>query len=267
MNRPPSPRDFWWSKHQQACGGSYVKIKEPEGYKKKETRGAKKEKERSSGSKDIRELIRSSAKPMPEKQTPDNSEGTCNIILSPPTDIFKGRGFTLGSGNPHHQDDKESDVRTKMLVAAEKRRTEREFRGSGTSHGIKRSRDDLSKEVTKPMKRSKQLDHDDDDEKKECIIITDTPVSKKNSVEEAPSIIVPDSSPGPSNVIVIDESGPDTNSTRDATPLPENWFQSAEDYRTCPVCGIGNIHSSIINTHISLCLEAEELFQLIDEED
>ncbi|XP_076041020.1 DNA-dependent metalloprotease SPRTN [Oratosquilla oratoria] len=38
MNRVPGPRDPWWSQHQQTCGGSYTKIKEPEGY------GAKKRK-------------------------------------------------------------------------------------------------------------------------------------------------------------------------------------------------------------------------------
>lgn len=32
MNRAPSPRDPWWSDHQRKCGGSFVKIKEPENY-------------------------------------------------------------------------------------------------------------------------------------------------------------------------------------------------------------------------------------------
>ena len=35
MNRAPGSTDFWWKQHQQTCGGSYVKIKEPEGYQKK----------------------------------------------------------------------------------------------------------------------------------------------------------------------------------------------------------------------------------------
>ena len=35
MNRAPSPRDPWWAEHQRTCGGTYIKIKEPEGYKKK----------------------------------------------------------------------------------------------------------------------------------------------------------------------------------------------------------------------------------------
>jgi hypothetical protein len=30
MNRPPGPTDFWWKKHQQECGGTYIKIEGPE---------------------------------------------------------------------------------------------------------------------------------------------------------------------------------------------------------------------------------------------
>eukprot|EP00057_Strongylocentrotus_purpuratus_P032215 XP_786958.1 PREDICTED: uncharacterized protein LOC581887 [Strongylocentrotus purpuratus] len=40
MNRVPSPRDPWWGEHQRSCGGTYTKIKEPEGYGKK--KGGKK---------------------------------------------------------------------------------------------------------------------------------------------------------------------------------------------------------------------------------
>lgn len=30
MNRPPSKSDSWWKKHEEACGGTYMKIAEPE---------------------------------------------------------------------------------------------------------------------------------------------------------------------------------------------------------------------------------------------
>ncbi|NXI60059.1 SPRTN protein, partial [Chloroceryle aenea] len=35
MNRPPSARDFWWLEHQQTCGGTFIKVKEPENFSKK----------------------------------------------------------------------------------------------------------------------------------------------------------------------------------------------------------------------------------------
>ncbi|XP_061480473.1 DNA-dependent metalloprotease SPRTN [Rhineura floridana] len=35
MNRAPSANDFWWSEHQQTCGGTFTKIKEPENNSRK----------------------------------------------------------------------------------------------------------------------------------------------------------------------------------------------------------------------------------------
>lgn len=35
MNRAPSPHDPWWADHQQACGGQFNKVKEPDNYKAK----------------------------------------------------------------------------------------------------------------------------------------------------------------------------------------------------------------------------------------
>uniref|UniRef100_A0A8C3WZN6 SprT-like N-terminal domain n=1 Tax=Catagonus wagneri TaxID=51154 RepID=A0A8C3WZN6_9CETA len=34
-NRAPSAHDYWWAEHQKNCGGTYIKIKEPENYSKK----------------------------------------------------------------------------------------------------------------------------------------------------------------------------------------------------------------------------------------
>ncbi|XP_003410944.1 DNA-dependent metalloprotease SPRTN isoform X1 [Loxodonta africana] len=34
-NRAPSAHDYWWAEHQRTCGGTYIKIKEPENYSKK----------------------------------------------------------------------------------------------------------------------------------------------------------------------------------------------------------------------------------------
>nr|XP_030695412.1 sprT-like domain-containing protein Spartan isoform X5 [Globicephala melas] len=34
-NRAPSAHDYWWAEHQKTCGGTYIKIKEPESYSKK----------------------------------------------------------------------------------------------------------------------------------------------------------------------------------------------------------------------------------------
>merc|ERR1719268_192890 len=33
MNRAPGPNDRWWGQHQQTCGGTFLKFKEPENFK------------------------------------------------------------------------------------------------------------------------------------------------------------------------------------------------------------------------------------------
>ena len=35
MNRAPGPSDKWWGQHKQNCEGTFVKVKEPEGFLKK----------------------------------------------------------------------------------------------------------------------------------------------------------------------------------------------------------------------------------------
>ncbi|XP_042673013.1 DNA-dependent metalloprotease SPRTN, partial [Centrocercus urophasianus] len=35
INRAPSAREFWWAEHQENCGGTFTKVKEPENFSKK----------------------------------------------------------------------------------------------------------------------------------------------------------------------------------------------------------------------------------------
>ncbi|KAM4712590.1 DNA-dependent metalloprotease SPRTN [Anableps anableps] len=71
MNRAPSSLDPWWEDHQRTCGGTYTKVKEPEGYGKKNKRTSEKkpagngkpsETTKGSGSQDIRNVIPFSGK-------------------------------------------------------------------------------------------------------------------------------------------------------------------------------------------------------------
>lgn len=38
MNRAPSQADWWWAQHQSRCGGTFVKVSEPEGFKEKQAK-------------------------------------------------------------------------------------------------------------------------------------------------------------------------------------------------------------------------------------
>ncbi|XP_046355930.2 DNA-dependent metalloprotease SPRTN-like [Haliotis rufescens] len=72
MNRAPSSRDPWWGDHQRTCGGTYTKVKEPEGYGQKKGKKDKESKKE--------EVI-------PDKKT----------VKSPDIRSFWGQGQVTGS--------------------------------------------------------------------------------------------------------------------------------------------------------------------------
>ena len=57
MNRAPGPSDRWWKEHENSCGGTFNKIKEPEGYGKKKGKENKKVSDLAQGSKGIRQWL------------------------------------------------------------------------------------------------------------------------------------------------------------------------------------------------------------------
>ncbi|XP_039981076.1 DNA-dependent metalloprotease SPRTN [Xiphias gladius] len=86
MNRAPSSLDPWWEDHQRKCGGTYTKVKEPEGYGKKGKRDGKKHGKASD--------MTASGNGKPSSTTAGSgSQDIRNIIP------FSGKGFLLG-GKP-----------------------------------------------------------------------------------------------------------------------------------------------------------------------
>ncbi|NXN27205.1 SPRTN protein, partial [Nycticryphes semicollaris] len=78
MNRAPSARDFWWAEHQETCGGTFTKVKEPENF-------SKKSKEKSQPA----NLPNSESTNKGKTQTRDAKD------LMP----FGGKGYRLGGGD------------------------------------------------------------------------------------------------------------------------------------------------------------------------
>ncbi|XP_019382978.1 PREDICTED: sprT-like domain-containing protein Spartan [Gavialis gangeticus] len=79
MNRAPSARDFWWVEHQESCGGTFTKVKEPENYSKK-------------GKEKTQPGKLSSSKPSDDK---GKKHGHDTQILIP----FSGNGYRLGGAD------------------------------------------------------------------------------------------------------------------------------------------------------------------------
>ena len=122
MNRAPSPRDPWWSQHQQSCGGTYKKIKEPENYrKKKTTKQSKDGNKKPDRSMNIKDLFKKNE----AGSTKAESGGVSVSEVKP----FEGTGHRLSDPKDRVSsagiDDKLSK-REKMLLAAEKRQREAE---------------------------------------------------------------------------------------------------------------------------------------------
>ncbi|XP_044024836.1 DNA-dependent metalloprotease SPRTN [Siniperca chuatsi] len=92
MNRAPSALDPWWEDHKRTCGGTYTKVKEPEGYGKKGKKDGKTSEKKASGN----------GKPS-STTTGSGSQDIRNIIP------FSGKGFLLGgsqsstSSSPSHK--------------------------------------------------------------------------------------------------------------------------------------------------------------------
>ncbi|XP_029352533.1 DNA-dependent metalloprotease SPRTN [Echeneis naucrates] len=78
MNRAPSSLDPWWEDHRRTCGGTYTKIKEPEGYGKK-------------GKKDGKKNVRASGNDKASSTTAGSGLQDIRNIIP-----FSGKGFLLG---------------------------------------------------------------------------------------------------------------------------------------------------------------------------
>lgn len=86
MNRAPSALDPWWGHHQSTCGGTYTKVKEPEGY-------GKKGKAQKDGGKDKTNAAKKPAAKPGTLGTTAGSQDIRNIIP------FSGKGFLLGGSS------------------------------------------------------------------------------------------------------------------------------------------------------------------------
>ncbi|KFZ52956.1 SprT-like domain-containing protein Spartan, partial [Antrostomus carolinensis] len=77
MNRAPSARDFWWAEHQETCGGTFTKVKEPENFSKK-----------------------SKEKTQPAKLPNSESTNKGKTQIRGMQDLmpFSGKGYRLGGG-------------------------------------------------------------------------------------------------------------------------------------------------------------------------
>lgn len=101
VNRAPSKNDYWWAEHQATCGGTFIKIKEPDKYSSKK-KTSKKDERKQEKTKDIRTMLETSSKT--DTHTTETHSGT-----------------GMETKTSRSKDDSLKERREKMLKAAEKR--------------------------------------------------------------------------------------------------------------------------------------------------
>lgn len=89
MNRAPSAQDPWWGDHMRTCGGTYTKVKEPEGYGKKGKKDGKTSEKKTSEKKTSEKKASGNEKPS-STTTGSQLQDIRNMIP------FSGKGFLLG---------------------------------------------------------------------------------------------------------------------------------------------------------------------------
>lgn len=114
-NRAPGPSDYWWNDHKRKCGGTFIKIKEPENFQAKQKSNGKSTAKKNSGNKingDITKYIsnnnnktinsvsNTTGKPVLKNSNTNlkTKSGGSNFNPSPPKPkipLFTGNGHTI----------------------------------------------------------------------------------------------------------------------------------------------------------------------------
>ena len=229
MNRAPSPHDTWWNEHAASCGGTFVKVKEPEDYSRKKDKRKEKEEPVGKGSKNIVDMFKK-ATDEPSSQSEQSKTDSKRryivngrIVVNNDADSStRSRDSPAGpSDSPHPLSQQEyQDMRSKMLEAATKRL-----------------------DTNKKRRSVKRLNANPD--------TSIEPLKKKSLASIGQDVVV----------INDEEPSSDCSSTvsyRSNVSI-ELCNSPSDDKRECPVCGRRNIPYQVINTHIEYCLEEMEL--------
>ena len=272
INRAPSCNDTWWAEHQRTCGGTFKKVKEPEGYcaKGKNNKGgaAKQNDSKQGNIKQLLEVKGSSSKDKETNTVPFAGKGH---VLNFSDKTVKGARKEEARDSSTVDLTVEVSMREKLLAAAENRLKGSEQRGkkkrkSLTGRGSK-SREDtstgngdlrkhfkrVSSEATEsqPVKKTRTSDSDD------CQVLDAATVKDNHAVYGRQT--------GGSSTRVNDRTvslhNPDMIMIEDDEDslLSQGSTGSSVPQKTCPVCLRTDIPETVLSIHVHLCLEEMEL--------
>ena len=240
MNRPPSNKDSWWSKHQETCGGTYIKIKEPDDYKKKgKTNEGKGSKTPQGKNANIKKLL--------EKESSNTDSSTLKQSFQK-TEAGSGSGHILGGMKQEDLSRQFSRPSEAAAFAAQKRHSQ--TNKSPASKRMKESSKgkELYKDITKVDKRSV----------KEIGTVNKSSVSpSKTSTSTASKDIRDLFSKGTKCSRKSGHSITEDVPCSSSSIIPQEDEEDIVDLTSdnaCPICGFTSLNADLLSTHINECL-------------
>ena len=233
MNRPPSSKDSWWAKHQETCGGTYTKIKEPDDYKKKgKTNEGENSKTLQGKKTDIKKML--------EKNC--NTSSTMKQSSQETSAGFSGTGHTLGGVKQESLNKQFTRPSEAAAFAAQKRHSQTN-----------------NSPVSKKMKESSKCKEHVEIAQVDRRSIKEITTTNKNS--KSPS------KPTSASKDIRDLFNKGTKRTTssftiDNAPCSSSSISQGEDVidltaddNACPICGFTSSKADLLSMHVNECLD------------
>jgi predicted SprT family Zn-dependent metalloprotease len=232
-NRAPSKNDLWWEKHQSTCGGTFIKVKEPE------KKARKKAEPRKTASKAV-------TKKLPE--TPKRED--IRKFFSPSVSPAAGSSATSDDSDSSFNASTFTDSTKKKQPAAE---IANKVGGSGS--GRSRLLDMFGDHSNAGKKRKHDADF--------STISLITPPPKKNPAIAAKpptksiiSMIRDEFDDEDDDIIFIDDEF-DDSIAMPPPPVSDHQVKiepgTSKDFCNCPICN-ARVEADSINQHLDECL-------------
>lgn len=241
-NRAPGPNDFWWKQHQNTCGGTFIKIKEPEKKPTKKSEPKKKtDPPKNDMKKDIRKYFMSpnrskrksdASEPIKKKFKPDLSNSSTPIV-----------DITKQINRPSSSKSMNSSMNIDLTTISDQSTSSNN--GNNTITNI-----DMTKELNRPS-TSNVIDT----VRNHWATKYDSPSPKIKPVNTSTiTSPVSDSALTDYNKIIQDLYGPNVSlGPEDFKPEPDDC-----SYSKCPLCNI-SILDKELSDHITDCVEKSVL--------
>ena len=265
-----------------SCGGSYTKVKEPEGYGKKAPAGKKikvegnvRNSKKSSSSKDIKEMLTGKGGREGVSGSGKSKGGGSSVGVK----VFSGEGHTLDPPVQSRQPASQGERRQRLLEAVERRQQLAQSKGIKRTSTGRTSGDIRDFYTTSPSQKKQKLDNSRSCSGRLADPVAsnlpssgrDIPLWSQNSLtgpspastqRETPwDHVVIDSG---DNVVVIsdddDDGGGGGEGGEGGGDSGEGGSGESERLLVgmCPVCGRMDIPHDVINSHVTLCLEDDQ---------